>query len=59
VSRTTDALLFLLLLVALQTYTELAYGIDQPSSPPLFVWGVGVVGLLVLVASLVDGSQSE
>ena len=58
-SRATDVLLFLILLVSLQIYYELGYGADAPEDPPMLIVGVAVIGAVALLGSLVPGSTEE
>lgn len=57
--QTTDVLLFLILIVNLHVYYELVYGADAPRDPPLLIYGIAVVGIIVLLGDLILGSTTE
>lgn len=58
-SRTTDVLLFLILIVNLQVFSELVYGADAPRDPPIFIYAIGAIGLGALLGRFVLDSTAE
>ena len=58
-SRTTDVLLFLILIVNLMVYYELVYGADAPRDPPMVLYSIAVIGLVALLGGFVLDSITE
>jgi len=58
-SRTTDVLLFLILIVNLMVYYELIYGPDAPRDPPMTIYGIAAIGFVALLGGFVLDSIAE
>jgi len=57
--KTTDALLFMILLVALAILGELAYGAEAPDSPPLIMYGVAIIGVITVIKSIMTSVSNR
>lgn len=58
-SRTTDTLLFLILIVNLMMYYQLVYADDAPRDPPMVLYGIAAIGLVALLSGFVLDSIAE